>query len=329
MAVAGANSNFERDLEKRLKALEKSIGKHTDNIYIIMTEALDKPSRATAYWVEVRKKLDIEYRALANIYTTWTKINIPIAYRRSLQELMTRLNRSKEIASRASRNFTSMATGTTANKISKALYMSANQDYLTALAQGKSELYKITRRTQQRIIAESLIDETVARAIENGNLVTEIRTLINDSSLASQFAKNAELINNKRYIMVNGRHYTPQYYASMVARVKFHEAQALSSVQTAQNYGTSLLRVSNHNTPTEVCQNYENKVYSIGGKDSRFPTLDATPPYHVNCLHLLFPVFESSMEATNTLNQWSEFSRGQTGTPPAPKDFVPINKRGA
>lgn len=322
-SVGGANSNFELDLNRRLKDLEKRIAKHQSNIKKILVEAYASPSKANSYWVAVRKKLDIEYKALASIYTTWSKIELPKAYRRSLAEIMGRLNRSKEIASRASRNFTQMATSTRATTISNALYLSANRDYIEALAQGKNEIFRITRRTQQLLVAESLIDEKVAEAIQAGNLAGA-----NRQELVKLFKDASVMIENERFVMVNGRKYTPEYYAEMVSRVKFHEAQAYAAVETAGNYGTSLVKVSNHNTDTPICQVHENKIYSIGGKDSRFPTLQTVPPFHPNCLHLLFPTFESGMEATGTLDQWSNFSKGETGVPPAPKNFIPVSERG-
>lgn len=323
----GANSAFEQNINKRIRDLNTHITRHTDNINEILKEAYKTPISKTSHWVEVRRKLDIEYKEMANIYTTWTKANIPQVYRQSVIDLMTKLNKSKSIATKATRDITQMLTSTRYSNITTYLTKSANVDFLSGLSAGKQELFKMTRRTQQTIVKESLVNKKIAEAIKNGDL-SELSNLSNPNSLASLLDKQAEVINGKRYITVNGRHYTPKYYAEMVGRVKFHETQSFAAIDTAENYGTTLIQVSNHNTKTPLCQGYENKIYSIGGEDKRFPRLDTTPPYHPNCLHLLFPTFESSMEATNTIDQWSEFSKGQTGTPPAPKNFVPVNKRG-
>ncbi len=119
----------------------------------------------------------------------------------------------------------------------------------------------------------------------------------------------------------------PEYYAEMVTRVKFHEAQAQAAVVTAGNYGTSLVHVSSHNTTTAICQKFEGKVFSINGKDKRFPLLTDIPPFHVNCLHLLFPMFVESMEVEGTLKEWEAFSNGRSSMPPSPSNFKPIDTR--
>jgi hypothetical protein len=95
----------------------------------------------------------------------------------------------------------------------------------------------------------------------------------------------------------------------------------------ANNYGTDLVQVSSHNTTTKICMPYEGKVYSISGKDKRFPPLMNTPPYHPNCLHLIFPTFESGMIAQGTLDSFSAFSMGKISKPPLPASFKPISKR--
>jgi len=113
----------------------------------------------------------------------------------------------------------------------------------------------------------------------------------------------------------------------MVSRVKFHEAQSAAARQTAANYDTDLIRISTHNTTTAICQEYEGKIFSISGKDKRFPILDQSPPFHVNCLHYETVTFEESLLAQGALDKYSEFSLGETDRPPTDPGFVPVSKR--
>ena len=76
-----------------------------------------------------------------------------------------------------------------------------------------------------------------------------------------------------------------------------------------------------------ICIPYEGRIYSVNGKDKRFPPLDNTTPYHPNCLHLMFPAFVSAMEAQGSLDAFSAFSKGKISRPPVPAGFIPISKR--
>jgi hypothetical protein len=147
-------------------------------------------------------------------------------------------------------------------------------------------------------------------------------------TLAAQLSAAAEIIDGKKYVIAGARRFSPKYYAEMVTRSKFHEAQAQGALLTAQNYGTSLVQVSSHNTTTKICIPYEGKVYSIGGKDSRFPVLENISPFHPNCLHLLFPMFASAMEVDGSLEGWTAFSSGAIKVPPSPANFIPVDARG-
>ncbi len=131
----------------------------------------------------------------------------------------------------------------------------------------------------------------------------------------------------KHFVQAGNRKFSPSYYAELVARTKFHEAHSIAAVSQAGNYGTDLLQVSSHNTPTAICVPFEGKIFAVGGGDKRFPPLSDTPPYHPNCLHLLFPTFVEAMEVQGTLDSFSAFSRGKISRPPVPAGFVPVGQR--
>ena len=187
---------------------------------------------------------------------------------------------------------------------------------------GKNNVTRITRLTQQSLLNERIIDATVAEAFNLGNLrkaATTLQTMFESDLL--------DMAANKRFVQAGSKKFTPSYYAEMVTRTKFHEAHSFAGLAQAKNYGTDLVQVSSHNTTTAICLPFEAKVFSVSGKDPRFPPLTETPPYHPNCLHLIFPTFESAMEVQGTLKAFSAFSEGRISRPPVPAGFVPIDKR--
>jgi len=327
--IGGPNSNFEKLFRKSISALNKSIQFRTNRITAILIKAYKNPRTNAAYWRKVRSQLDVQYRAMERLYNTWAHKNIPLAHKASVKELMTRLNRSKEVAKKAKRTYTDLITSSRSKQIQIILVRDAIIDWTESLKQGQRNLNRITRKTQQALLSESLIDRSIIRAIESGNLMnnTFIKSINLSDTLAAQLNDLSKLIDGEKYVIAGSRRFRPKYYAEMVTRVKFHEAQAHGAIQTAQNYGTSLVQVSSHNTTTPICQKFEGRVFSINGKDDRFPTLTTIPPFHVNCLHLLFPMFDTAMEVDGTLDDWVAFSNDEVGTPPSPANFVPVDKR--
>lgn len=327
--IGGPNSKFERRLNENLAPLSRSIDFRTRRITEILEDAYINANASAKYWRGVRTQIDAQYKILRQLYKTWSNKNIPMAYRESMRELFTRLNRSKDIARRARRGLNDLVTTSRTFQIQKILIRDSIADWNEALNLGRQNIVRLTRRTQQTLLTEATINRSVAEAIQSGNLLnnTFIKTSGVSESLASQLNAVAEVIDGKKYVIAGNRRFSPKYYAEMVSRVKFHEAQAQAAVQTAGNYGTSLVQVSNHNTRTAICVPFENKIFSVNGQDKRFPPLADIPPFHPNCLHLLFPIFESALQAEGTLNSWVEFSQGEVARPPSPAGFIPVGDR--
>ncbi len=177
--------------------------------------------------------------------------------------------------------------------------------------------------TQQKILTEKQIESTLfTELLQSGNITKASRQLT-----GAFWSEMYGAIKEDRFIQAGKYKYKPRYYADMVARVKFHEAQSEASVLQCGNYGTDLVQVSSHNTTTAICVPFEGKIYSVSGTSKMFPPLFDTPPYHPNCLHLIYPTFESAMEVQGTLDSFSAFSKGTISRPPIPASFIPISKR--
>jgi hypothetical protein len=51
------------------------------------------------------------------------------------------------------------------------------------------------------------------------------------------------------------------------------------------------------------CIPFEGNIYSVSGKHPVFPPMTDVPPFHPNCLHLMYPTFESGLIAQGVLTE--------------------------
>lgn len=86
-------------------------------------------------------------------------------------------------------------------------------------------------------------------------------------------------------------------YAALVARTTTREATNTATLDITTQYGHDLVRFSEHYPTCEVCAPVQGRVFSISGKDPRFPALSEVPGFdqdfktiHPNCRHVLVPV---------------------------------------
>ena len=96
----------------------------------------------------------------------------------------------------------------------------------------------------------------------------------------------------------NGRRLSLEYYASVVAKSKTREATNTGLTNQLTELGYDLVKMSSHTSSCRVCAPLQGRVYSISGKDTRYPPLSVafTGPYaniHPNCGHTLMPYVEA------------------------------------
>lgn len=92
----------------------------------------------------------------------------------------------------------------------------------------------------------------------------------------------------------NNRYLRLDNYSKMAARTINMEIQNNATILQVQELKYDLVKMSFHNGSCPVCRKYENRIYSISGKDKRFPKLNI--PFsngfaviHPNCRHTLEP----------------------------------------
>lgn len=158
-------------------------------------------------------------------------------------------------------------------------------DLLTANGTIRRTSARFIRATQQRLVAEEVLNQAIANNLIAGGTRRGLSDVI-ETALWEQ-------IDDGRLITINGRHYDPEAYSRLVARTRTREATTQGTVNTALQFGMDLVRVSVHahtNTKWDRCGDYAGRVYSISGTSDVFPRLEKAPPFHPNCEHVISPV---------------------------------------
>jgi hypothetical protein len=133
---------------------------------------------------------------------------------------------------------------------------------------------RILRQTQQNLITEHQLNKTIATGITKGE--TRRQT---SAKLTQQLR---EQLKDEQFVTINGRKYTPEYYAELVTRTRTREAVTKGAETRGLEYGINEFQVSIHDNPCPKCAPFQGKVYSVGG-ESEFPEATARPPFHPHC----------------------------------------------
>lgn len=323
-----ATNKYDNQFTKKFSGLKKSLRTHENRISNIVNGFISNPQTDKAYWNSVKVALNYEYKAVKDLTTAWANTEIPKQYRFVVKEQMSKAGSLKSITNESKTTVTQLLKSQTVTSIQQVLAQSAISDINSGLVQGRNALNKLITATRQTLISESAIKQSLMTGIEEGNIALN-KILSRPGSLANKLMKAND---NNRYIKIidkngNPRNYKISHYTEMVYRSAWHEAQSQAVKTVNANYDTDLIRVSSHNTTTEICQQYEGKVFSLTGKNKDFPILDQEPPFHVNCLHYITTTFEESLKVQGVYDEYSKFSKGEIDRPPGQSGFVPVEER--
>ena len=90
-----------------------------------------------------------------------------------------------------------------------------------------------------------------------------------------------------RLITINGKQYNAAKYSEMVVKVASREAHTEATLKRLAENGQDIVQVTTHKTSCDICKQYDGQKYSISGETEGLPRLEATPPFHPNCRHLI------------------------------------------
>ena len=134
---------------------------------------------------------------------------------------------------------------------------------------------------------EELIADLLDDAIRAGETRTYAKNLVMD------YIKSE--VGEGKFIQIRGRNYNMEKYADGVAKTRLRVVQTESVLNSCKEYDNDLVQVSDHGTTTPICLPYEGNVYSLSGKSSAYPYLDAYPPFHFRCQHHISPTSEVAL----------------------------------
>lgn len=316
------SSAFEAEFSKAITPLMKSLRKVEKDIYGLVIKSIGNSRMGAAYWNVQKKELNKLYSKMNAIFKKWSEKELPRRYARSLGLIQKRIAASKFILETGKKGFTELLKTQASVQIMRGLVDSSVESFLSSSIAGRQSLKNLFITTQQTLINESMANIAVSTGFQMGDL-RQAKTL-----LKALFETPAwEAVEKRQFVQAGKFKYRPHYYAELVARTKFHQAHSQAALVQGLNYGTDLQQISTHNTTTRICIPFEGKIFSMSGLDKRFPPLTDSPPFHPNCLHLMFPAFESALQVQGTLKEFSEFSLGQAARPPLPSRFIPISER--
>lgn len=131
--------------------------------------------------------------------------------------------------------------------------------------------------------------DAIGQKLATGATVKETKKLLSASLIDSGFSG----IRTK-----NGRNINIAFYAELVARSTTREVTNTALMNQLQSSGYDLVQMSSHATTCPVCAVYQGRVYSISGRSTVYPPLNAAfsgqhANIHPNCRHVLLPYISS------------------------------------
>lgn len=320
MGISAISKKNEKRAKKLVEQL-KSIDNRLDDI--IRTIATTRET-SSAFWSAINRDIRAEYTKAQIISANWTNEQIPIVYREQIRVQLTKI-KSKTIRIPNPTNYTQFINTDIAKQSLASLIGETNATFATGYQTGQKTILRMASLTQQINVEEKEIEKAIARGfIEKGTANESTKQVRNELLKKSLDGKYITIINKNGDPMS----FKIKSYANLVARTKLQEASTQAVVNTTIRVGGDLIQVSSHNTTTPICQEFEGKIFSLTGNDPDFPKATALSPFHPNCLHSISTVFREALEIQKTLDQYIDFSQGETEIHPTRKSHIPVSQRG-
>lgn len=163
------------------------------------------------------------------------------------------------------------------------------------------------------LVAENAVDDLTNANQFFGRHLTDIIRQIGLDATAEKLSSGQTVREAKKRIvermytngltaMVDsaGRAHRLDSYAELVARTTTREATNTATMETGRQLGYDLVKFTTHYPTCEVCAPVQGRVFSVSGKDKRFPALSSVPGFdkgfktiHPNCRHVLVVTVEA------------------------------------
>lgn len=219
-------------------------------------------------------------------------------------------------------------TQNAANSTAQLLALTYKQGVLEAVTsmstQGLQEINASLQPLIHQQAVQAIMDESFYNILEaSNNMSNDVKKRIegvvrnaNQRSLVEgvsrkQATKNAiaELTQNQitGIVTANGSRVPIDKYMKGVIQYNQRKAHVVGTENTITQNGIDLLYVNYVGITCEYCAQYQGRVYSISGKDPRFPKLEKRPPYHAHCVHSV-SAFVEEYQQTDEVDRMLEVS---------------------
>lgn len=267
-----------RELERIYRVIEKEI---MNDLLLV-----DVGNYQEVKTVKVQEKINRLIKMLNRSATEWSKVAVPEAYEKGYEVAKTRLEiigaeKDEEFSERIHKHtikneveetIDTLITADLSIKINVGTYL-----YLVRQsALGLMQIQEFDFRDEAFI--SDLLDDTIIA----GGTRNQAKKLITEYITSE--------VGEGKFIQIRGRNYNMSKYADLVAKTRLRTVQTKAVLNSCKQYANDLVEVSAHGTDCIICDPYEGNIYSLSGKDSPYPWLDAYPPFHPRCQHHIRPV---------------------------------------
>jgi hypothetical protein len=258
-------------------SVDRLVGIYRTAYQTIMQRLVDADARGTSAAFERRLLQDVAQILiqLDNDSREWIETQIPLIYQNGQQDAIRQLS----LQGMDTDGLTARITG---------IHRSAVETIAENMYADLRAAERMVGRRIQDTIRQAGIEAT-ARGLSTGETVRQRKKHLQD--LLGQ--RGIQSITDQ-----SGRTWRLDSYAEMVARTTQREATNLGSINQGVDAGLDLVVMSEHWPTCDICAQYQGRVYSVSGADSRFPSLNETAfgegysTIHPNCRHVVLPWVE-------------------------------------
>ncbi len=229
----------------------------------------------------------------------WAAKYIPKAYKYGAyqdQELIERLAKYRKTPAKT-------AFGRYHKQAAKVAAEGAAADFAVAADALEKTFVNYVRRIQIETARQAIAREISAGIVEGATRETTTSRLM---KVLEYQAKNGIITVGKTTMAVD-------QYADMLCRTLTRAARTDGVLNRAKENNIDLVIINNTGA-VDFCREYEDQIFSISGRDSRFPVLTERPPFHPNCTHSI-SLFAEEFAEPDEIELGRQFNKSDIGKP--------------
>lgn len=232
----------------------------------------------------ILKQLEKELESLQKVSNTFVETAVPVEYTAALNEIYDYFQ-SNQLLMKPPAAFAQLHND--------AVYTVAREmqyQIQEGIAQAGRQVLRYVESSRDEVLRAAGLAAT-GEKIASGSTVKQMRQnligkLQNQGFMTVQYGSGP-----------NAYQVSLDTYASMVARSTTREAGNLARENQLTANGYDLMKMSSHYPTCPLCAQFQGRVYSISGKDKRFPPLSRAfqsgyKNIHPNCRHSVHPYIE-------------------------------------